>query len=37
MISGGWPRVVSGLKTLLETGDAEKPDRAAARSGSAAK
>jgi uncharacterized protein YndB with AHSA1/START domain/DNA-binding transcriptional ArsR family regulator len=37
MISGGWPRVVSALKTLLETGDVEKPDLAAARSGSAAK
>jgi activator of Hsp90 ATPase-like protein len=21
MVSGGWPQVLSGLKTLLETGD----------------
>jgi uncharacterized protein YndB with AHSA1/START domain len=37
MISGGWPRVLSALKTLLETGDVGQPDLGAARSGSAAK
>jgi uncharacterized protein YndB with AHSA1/START domain/DNA-binding transcriptional ArsR family regulator len=37
MISGGWPRVVSALKTLLETGDVRQPDLGAARSGIAAK
>jgi DNA-binding transcriptional ArsR family regulator/uncharacterized protein YndB with AHSA1/START domain len=31
MISGGWPRVLSGLKTLLETGDAQRPKRLAER------
>jgi uncharacterized protein YndB with AHSA1/START domain/DNA-binding transcriptional ArsR family regulator len=25
MISGGWPRVLSSLKTFLETGDVERP------------
>lgn len=26
MVSGGWPRVMAGLKTLLETGDVTRPD-----------
>jgi hypothetical protein len=30
MISGGWPRVLANLKTLLETGET-LPDRPAAR------
>ena len=31
MISGGWPRVLSALKTLLETGDVQRPKRLAER------
>jgi hypothetical protein len=36
MVSDGWPRVVSGLKSLLETGDVQTPSWSAQRSRSAA-
>ena len=36
MVGDGWPRVLSGLKTLLETGDVQPPHRSAERSGSSA-
>jgi hypothetical protein len=36
MISGGWPKVLSSLKTLLETGDVLPADWSAQRSASKA-